>query len=212
MTTGQIIRKLREEREWTQEQLAEMMGYKHKSSIQKIEADKSDPSQPKLKKLATLFNVTPSYLLGYDDEPQDNQNITPLPNDKVIMVPVFDSVSAGFGAFPQDYIKEYIPTYINCPSDHNQYMWINVTGDSMYPTIEDGSNILIRKQTSVDSGQIAVVLIDNEEAVVKRVVYGTDWIELQSINPQYPPRRFKGAEVKKIKILGLVKQVSKDLQ
>ena len=151
-------------------------------------------------------------LMGWNKDDTDNQTITPLPNENVFMIPAYDNVAAGFGAFPQDYIKEYIPTYINTPSEQDQYMWISVTGDSMYPTIEDGSNILVRKQTSIDSGQIAVVLIDNDEAVVKRVLYGSDWIELQSINPQYPPRRFKGADIKQIKILGLVKKVSKDLQ
>lgn len=151
-------------------------------------------------------------LMGWNKEDTDNQTINPLPNENIFMIPAYESVAAGFGAFPQDYIKEYIPTHINCPSEQELYMWINVTGDSMYPTIEDGSSILVKKQTSVDSGQIAVVLIDNEEAVVKRVLYGADWIELQSINPQYPPRRFKGPDVKRIKVLGLVKKVSKDLQ
>ena len=82
----------------------------------------------------------------------------------------------------------------------------------MSPLIDDGSKILIKKQTSVDNGQIAVVLIDNEDAVVKKVMYGDDWIELQSVNPYYPPRRFEGADVQRIQILGLVKEVSKTLQ
>lgn len=38
----------------------------------------------------------------------------------------------------------------------------------MYPKIEDGDTIVIHKQDSVDSGQIAVVLIDGEDAVVKK--------------------------------------------
>ena len=82
----------------------------------------------------------------------------------------------------------------------------------MSPLIDDGSKILIRMQDSVDSGQIAVVLIDNEEAVVKKVEYGSDFITLISINPYYPPRRFEGSDVLRVRVVGVVKEVSKELQ
>ena len=111
----------------------------------------------------------------------------------------------------QDTIIGYKPTYITTPSEQDQYIWISVVGDSMSPMIDDGSQILVRKQESIDSGQIAVVLIDDEEAVVKRVVYGNTWIELQSVNPYYPPRRFEGADVQRLRVFGLVKEVSKSL-
>ena len=57
-----------------------------------------------------------------------------------------------------------------------------------------------------------MVLIDGEDAVVKKISYGDDWIELISVNPYYPPRRFEGADVQRVRVLGLVKKVSKNLQ
>ena len=48
-------------------------------------------------------------------------------------------------------------------------------------------------------------MVDNEMGVVKRVVYGSDYVELQSVNPMYPPRRFCGADVEKIRVFGKVK-------
>lgn len=66
MTTGQIIRQLREERGLTQEQLASMMGYSHKSSINKIEMGKADLPQSKLVEFAKVFGVSPCDLLGYE--------------------------------------------------------------------------------------------------------------------------------------------------
>lgn len=80
------------------------------------------------------------------------------------------------------------------------------------PLIDDGSKILIKKQTSVDSGQIAAVLVDDEEAVVKKVLYNDNTVELHSVNPYYPPRVFKNNDVTRVQILGLVKEVSKALQ
>ena len=50
-----------------------------------------------------------------------------------------------------------------------------------------------------------MVMVDNEMGVVKRLVYGNDYIELQSVNPMYPPRRFNGADMEKIRVFGKVK-------
>lgn len=66
MTTGQIIKMLREERGMTQETLAELMGYSHKSSINKIELGKADLPQSKLIAFAKVFNVSPCELLGLE--------------------------------------------------------------------------------------------------------------------------------------------------
>ena len=143
---------------------------------------------------------------------KEKSNLSAIHDTNIYMRPVYNSVAAGFGTVADNTVVDYMPTYIGCPSEQELYIWVNVSGDSMSPLIDDGSKILIKKQTSVDNGQIAVVLIDNEDAVVKKVMYGDDWIELQSVNPYYPPRRFEGADVQRIQILGLVKEVSKTLQ
>ncbi len=66
MTTGQIIKMMREERGMTQETLAELMGYSHKSSINKIELGKADLPQSKIVAFARIFNVSPCEILGYE--------------------------------------------------------------------------------------------------------------------------------------------------
>lgn len=66
MTVGQIIKTLREERGLTQEALAEMVGYSHKSSINKIELGKADLTQSKLIAFAKVFNVSPCKLLDLE--------------------------------------------------------------------------------------------------------------------------------------------------
>lgn len=75
MTTGQIIKTLREQRGMTQEQVAELMGYSHKSSINKIELGKSDLPQSKLVAFAKIFNVTPCELLGVDPQPATEEQV-----------------------------------------------------------------------------------------------------------------------------------------
>jgi repressor LexA len=169
--------------------------------------------------IAKAVGVEAEYILGWDDKSnptniknQQDEQIVPLPQTNVFMRPVYDSISAGFGVIAQNVPVEYMPTYITCPSEQDKYIWINVHGDSMSPLIDDGSKILIKKQTSVDSGQIAAVLVDDEEAVVKKILYNDNTVELHSVNPYYPPRVFKNNDVTRVQILGLVKEVSKSLQ
>lgn len=210
MNIGEMINKRRTELGLTLEEVGNIVGVS-KSTVKKWENGYiSNMKRDKIELLSKALKMNPvSFITG---EEYNASNINPLPQQDIYMRPIYNSVAAGFGAVAQDTIIGYMPTYITCPSEQEQYIWINVTGDSMSPLIDDNCKILIKKQTSVDSGQIAVILIDGEEAVVKKVVYGDDWIELQSINPYYPPRRFVGTDVQKVQILGLVKEVSKTLQ
>lgn len=71
----------------------------------------------------------------------------------------------------------------------------------------------VHKQDYADNGQIVVMLIDGEEAVVKRYFCDTARavVRLESYNPEYPPRVFRGAEIERLKILGVAKRVITDL-
>jgi repressor LexA len=69
--------------------------------------------------------------------------------------------------------------------------------------IHDGDVVCIRQQESVDNGQIAAVLIDGEEATLKRFYFSDGVVTLQAENPAYPPRVFTGEDVSKVRVLGL---------
>lgn len=69
MKIGEKIKKLREKLGYTQEQLAELMGYKSKSTINKIEAGINDITQSKVIEFAKILKTTPAYLMGWDDNP-----------------------------------------------------------------------------------------------------------------------------------------------
>lgn len=206
MTIGERIKELRKARGITVDKLAEIIG-KDRATVYRYESKAiEDMPTSILEPLAKALGTTPAYLMGWDES-----SAVPVSPDNVYLRPVYDSAAAGFNVLAQDTIIEYRPTCIPSPTEQELYIWVNVVGDSMSPLIDDGSKILLKKQESVDSGQIAVVLIDGEEAVVKRVLYGSDWIELQSVNPYYPPRRFDGSDVQRIRVMGLVKEVSKTI-
>ncbi len=73
---GAKIKSLRENKELSQSQLAELVGYKDKTSIAKIEAGKVDLPQSKILAFSKALNVTPSFLLNLDsDKPESDQLI-----------------------------------------------------------------------------------------------------------------------------------------
>jgi len=133
------------------------------------------------------------------------------PVDSVAYLPIVGRVAAGNGVIAQEEIigYEFIDAEELCSGE--TYFWLRVNGDSMSPKIEDGDLVLVKQQSSVDSGSYAVVIIDGEDGVVKKVNYGPDWIELISINPYYPPRRFEGPDVLKITVVGKVLEVRRKL-
>ena len=170
------------------------------------ERGERDVSTALLRSICQTLRVSSDDLLS-NDEP----NALPLAENKIYQVPVFSSVSAGFGAYACSDVVDYMPLFIENSADVPDMICIKVSGDSMYPKIEDNDIVVVRKQESVDSGSVAVVIVDGEQGFVKRVVYDDDTIELQSINPEYAPKIFKGADVLRVRVVGLVKQIIKTL-
>ena len=166
------------------------------------------PRIDKIEMLANYFGVKKSDLI---EKPIESNISSVLPQENIRMIPVYESVSAGFGAYADNYITEYIPLYIENDEEAENTMCIKVSGNSMYPKIEDGDWIQVLRQDWCNDGQIAVVLIDGEDSVVKRVEYDQDTITLFSINPEYAPREFKGEERERIRILGIVRKIIKDV-
>ncbi len=164
----------------------------------------------RIENYAKILQVNPAVLLGVEVVKEDTSSIEILPKSEIRMIPVFESVSAGFGAYASNDIIDYIPIYIESDFEAEETLCITVSGDSMYPKIEDGDIVQVRKQSMVDSGQIAVVLLDDEEGLVKKIKFGDDYIELISINPEYPPKKFVKEEMNRISIVGLVRKIIKE--
>ena len=215
MSIALQLKKMRIERKKNMAQLARELNIPYTTYVSYEKGDR-EPNSETLIILSNYFGCTVDYLLGKsgkkDSAPLFADTVAPLPSDNIFMCPVFETVAAGFNKIAQAPPIEYFPTYISAPSEKDKYMWLLVRGDSMSPLIDDGSRVLVKMQNSVDNGQIAVVLIDGDEGSVKRVNYGKDWIELISVNPYYPPRRFEGADVERVRVVGLVKDVLKKLQ
>lgn len=109
--------------------------------------------------------------------------------------------------------KIEIPSSMISGGNKEDYFVLRVTGNSMYPKLLEGDTILCKRCDSVDSGDLAVVLYNGDEATVKKVHYvpGQNWLELIPINPEYTTKRIEGVDLEQCRILGKVVKLIRDL-
>lgn len=190
--------KLRKELNLTQEELAQKIGYT-RTAISAWEIGRNEPSNTDTIKLAEYFGVSTDYLLGKSD----NRN-SDIPVSKI---PILGTVKAGYDWLAEENIVDYITLKENIPNV-GEYYALRITGDSMLPLLAEGDLVIVHDQDDVESGQTAVVLINGEEATVKKVVKTKEGIELHAMNPYYPVKKFTFEDMQKIpvKIIGRVKE------
>lgn len=182
MTIGEKVKLKREELNFSQEELAEKMGYKSKTSIHKIEVGITDLPLSKVKELASVLNTTPAFLMGWEDKKEkENINIDTVTTD-YMMIPLYSSISAGYGASDVDFI-EMIPVF-NLKKNGTEYFAVKVAGDSMEPKIPNGSTIIIKKDIVIENGEIGAFCL-NEENFVKQKKVVKDKLVLHSFNLAY---------------------------
>lgn len=208
MALSDKLKKARVDADLSQAEMAEKLGLNVRT-YGSYERGERDVSTALLRNICQVLNISSDELLD-TRQPKPADTLTVLPAEKIHMIPVFGSVAAGFGAYASSDIIEYIPLYIENDCDVENTICITVKGQSMYPKIEEGDRIVVRRQDSVDNGRIAVVMI-GDEAVVKRVECEKNKLTLISINPEYPPRVIEGKDLEDVRIVGLVQEVMKRL-
>mgnify|MGYP003292918835 CR=1 FL=1 len=202
---GNRIKDVRKELGMTLDDVAKKVGVA-KSTIQRYEAGLiTSPKLPVLVAIANAFGVNEDWITGNSDDKAQLRRFNTYVEDNRSPIPVLGEVSAGLGTYAEDNITGYIFEDTDSLLDDFEYAYLKVVGDSMYPEFKEGDLVLVQCQPSVESGSYAVVTVDDEMGVVKRVVIGDNFIELQSVNPMYPPRRFEGEDILRIRIFGLVK-------
>ncbi len=214
---GDKLKECRRAKNMTLEELAlkynrRFDGGLSKGTLSKYENNKQEPLVSVVSNLTEILDISSDYLLGRSDNP-NIEIIQPefSANDNVFNIPVFDSVSAGLGRVADSSPRDFVPTYLPYGASPEEYIRINVSGDSMSPLIDDGSQILVRLQSRAESGDVAVVLLDQVDAFVKKINYGTNFVELESINPYYPVKRFENDDASRVTVVGIVKEITKYL-
>lgn len=198
METHENIKRLREALGLSQEALAAKVGYRDRSSIAKIEAGRVDLPTSKIAAFAAALGVSPAQLMGLsDDSPALPSNVQSMPG--TYTVPLLGSIACGAPILAEENI-EYD---VEVPDHVRADFALRCKGDSMINArIFDGDIVYIRQQPSVDSGQIAAVLVDGDEATLKRVRLYPDHISLEPENPLYRPLVYWEEDMNTVRILG----------
>ncbi|MBO7677724.1 MAG: helix-turn-helix domain-containing protein [Erysipelotrichaceae bacterium] len=183
------LRFLRYANNMSQDELADKLGYKSFTTVQKWEDGSAFPRVKTLNMIADIFDVDVDHLL--------NLNIR---NDQVA-VPILGEVKAGYNMYADENIMGY--EYINNNEyGPGEYFYLRVKGDSMIDLrIGDGDMVFVRKQDYIEDKEIGVFLLDNNEVTVKKVAIDKNGITLKAANQKYPDRRYKPDE---IQVLGRV--------
>lgn len=198
MEFAENLRQAREKKGYTQQDVSKLMGI-DKSTYCGYETGKRQPDVPKLKKIANILGTSVDELLGIDG----NLPTDASPYHPTHRIPILGRISAGLPLYAEEQIEGYTYTDLNGGAE---YFALRVSGDSMTAArIYDGDTLIVRRQEIVDNGQIAVVLVGDDEATVKRFYQSGSTITLmpQSTNPIHQPQIYD-ASITNISIIGLV--------
>ena len=151
-----------------------------------------------LEPLAKVLKTTPAYLMGWTENVHGIvENLVPI--NKVKKIPLLGKIACGEPILA----VENIETYLIMPDSINADFALTCKGDSMIDArINDGDIVYIREQPVVENGEIAAVLIDGDEATLKRFYLNDDSLVLQPENKKYPPKVFTGEDMNKVKVIG----------
>ena len=194
---GERIKEARKSAGLTQLELAKKTELS-RSYIGDIEKDRYNPSVSTLQLIATATNTPLEDLLP--------STKTVSPAGRGIRIPVLGRVVAGI---PLDAIEEIID-YEEIPKSMaatGEFFALQVKGDSMLPTLKDGDVVIVKKQPTVDSGDIAIILVNGNDATVKEVKESPSGITLIGHNVAvYTPHFYSNHDIESlpIQIIGKV--------
>lgn len=198
MTTGQRMKARRKEIGMSAERVAELLDvspatiYRYENGgIEKVPGDRLEP-------IARALQTTPAALMGWEEFKKPSPpNVVPLP--KMKKVPLVGQIACGTPILAEQNIEEYI----DLPAHINADYALMCKGESMINIgIEDGDIVYIRQQEEVENGQVAAVMVGDDEATLKRFYFEDGIVQLVAENSAIPPKVFVGEAINQVRVIG----------
>lgn len=152
---------------------------------------KKYPRVDKMQALADYFGI---YLSDLRDEHDDN-----ILKSKASVIPVLGYVRAGIPIEAVEEILDY-EEISDEMARTGEHFALKIKGDSMEPRMREGDVVIVRKQSVVDNGDIAVVLVNGDDATVKKFFRYDNGISLISFNPNYDPFTYTPEQVNSLPV------------
>lgn len=215
MDTVDRIKELCKDLKMNQQALAAAVGIKE-DTVSNWFRRKSASYSKYLTQIADALGTTTEYLLTGNGPKQKravSESDTALPKGAEHIdlgtfhrIPILGRISAGLPLYAEQHIEGYTVTDLNSGAE---YFALIVHGDSMNALgINDGYRLIVRRQDEVENGEVAVVMVGDEDATVKRFYATGDTITLmpQSTNPEHQPQIYDATKTK-IRVIGKVVKV-----
>lgn len=188
------IKELRTENNIRQIDLCKQLGVSQ-GALSGWENGRYEPDSDMLIKLSDIFGVSIEYILG------KSNTVKPTKIKKTsVKIPVLGRVKAGI---PIDAIQEVID-YEEITEDmakNGEHFALQIIGDSMEPKMHEGDVVIVRKQSDVDSGNLAIVLVNNTDATVKKIIKHENGISLMSFNNKYSPIFYSNEQLNSLPVI-----------
>lgn len=190
------IKSLRKSKGITMKKLGELIGVAE-STVSLYENGKRQPDYSTLLKIAEIFNVTADYLLGNDS--------SPTPSKKGIKIPVLGNVQAGI---PVEAVQEILDweEITEDMAAHGDHFGLVVNGHSMEPRFTPNDVVIVRKQTTAETGDVVIALVNGDDATIKKLKKMENGIMLVPTNPDFEAMFYTNEEIEKkpVRIIGKV--------
>lgn len=203
MTIGENIKKIRERFDLTQDELGEIAGVSG-GAVSTWERGTAEPRMGAIQRISDALNISKSEIVE-DDSPQTSGVSTG------ISIPVLNTVIAGLPVDAYEDIIGYEEISREL-ANTGDFFALKVKGDSMLPVLQQDDIVVVRQQSDIDSGDIAIVLINGETATVKKVLKQESGITLIAFNPAvYEPHFYSNEEIESlpIEIVGKVVEMKR---
>ncbi len=164
-------------------------------------------TKPSMPDFGTLYKIASAMGISIDElfEKIDSSTRISL-KMPAVSIPVFASVQAGIPLEAAENIIDYEEI---SPNLQGEFFALRVKGDSMTPRICEGDTVIVKRQNTIENGEIAIVLVNGYEATCKKVVKGKDNITLIGFNPSFEPIIYTKKEIQTlpVQIIGKVIEV-----
>ena len=161
----------------------------------------SIPTNRYMPNITNFLNVSAEYIISGEGE-----NIQKIElDDEPIQIRVLGKVAAGV---PIEAVEDVIgeETISKKMAETGDYFGLRISGDSMEPLIHHGSIVIVRQQDDVENGDIAIVIVNGEDATCKKIEKFENGIMLVPINKAYEEKFYTNEEIEKlpVRIIGKV--------
>ncbi|MEK4715267.1 XRE family transcriptional regulator [Sporosarcina sp. FSL K6-5500] len=182
MSVGQKIRTLRKNKQLTQVELAKILNLAP-TAVSAWERNANKPMMDKIVMMSELFEVPVTHFFDLKD---GLSNIIEV-SQRTVRIPVLGEIACGDPILVEANYEDY-RTVLEENLPAGDLVYLQAKGDSMNPTIPNGSMVLIRIQEEVENGEIAAVTFNlNAYATLKRVKKQNGIIILMPDNPLHEP-------------------------